>query len=690
MLAVLLVACACVQALNLARSARARKRSALAMGRAETGRMAGTIDGLLRTLEPEVRSLAADVSAGRVADRDLPARIERGLARTPAAFRMGIDFKPYAKDPHKLLYSIDVVRENGAMHTYREVDSVNYTVQNWFLADLSSEGWHEPHLSRTTHQVVAGFSMFIRKPGDRNGPPIGVLRMDLSLGAIRQIMSTASLGRTGYSCLLSPGGTFLAHPRHDWVAEERNLFQVAQDTGDEALWRCAELALRRARGEVATVSYTGGHSIQLFSEPIPSAGWTLQSAVFAEDAALGPGTLRQGLMGIAVTLMGAAICLGLASLAPAAGVLGALGHLHGLVSTLLAAGICLLWGLALTYPDPATDSAVPILSQEQLENYLATRNPNEGAVPGRRMIRVPTGVFLKTLRMDNPNDVVVTGLVWQHYPPDFPKELNRGFLCANAESQESTIAFQRKDAGGELVEYNFRATLRQDFDRAVKYPFDQALLAMPLLPCDFESAVSLVPDLDAYHVLNPAALPGVDKGLVLPGWYQERSYFGFQEWDPATTFGRAAQDSAERPPVLSYQLTLSRQFLNPFISAMLPVIVVGCLMYTLLLVGTKDHEKARTTGFKAIDILAAAATLLFPLIYAQISLRSRIASSSLLYLEYFYFVMYAVILMVAANALAFALGKHGLVDLQDNALAKLAYWPLVLGTFFLTSLVFLY
>ena len=511
--------------------------------------------------------------------------------------------------------------------------------------------------------------------------------MDLSSEAIRQILATASLGGTGYSCLLSPKGTFLAHPRQDWVLEQRNLFQAAQETGDEALWRCGELALRVGRGEVETVSNPGGQPVMLFSEPIPSARWTLESAVFLEEARLGPAVLRRALMGITCTVLALAACLGLAAMGAAAGSLEALWRWTGLVSLLLAAGVSLLWGLTLAYPDPPRDPAAPILTKEHLARYLAARTPGGGAAPGARAFRIPTGLYLKTLRPDSDNDMVATGIVWQHYPADYPQDLDRGFIFANAESQDVSEAFRRKEAQGELVEYQFKATLRQDFEGAVNYPFDQTLIRLPLWPRAFDAQVSLVPDLEAYHVLHPAALPGVEKDLVLPGWNKEKSYFAFLEPAYDTSFGVT---NPGRPPELSFQLSLSRRFLDPFISAMLPVLVVSCLLDALLMAGTKDEVKVKATGFQAIAILPVAATLLFPVIYAQINLRSRISSSQLLYLEYFYFVMYAAILLVATNALAFAMGRNGLLNLQDNAVAKLVYWPVVLGTFFLITLIFLY
>jgi len=539
---------------------------------------------------------------------------------------------------------------------------------------------------------VAGYSRFIRRPDAPRGEPIGIVVMDLSLATIRGILATASLGRTGYCCLLSPRGTFLAHPRNDWVLEERTVFQEAQAAHDGDLWRCGDLALRGQRGELETRSYTGAQPILLFSEPIPSARWTLEAAVFRDETALDPGAIRRGLINAICCLLLMGACVGTALLAAAPGMLDTLWRWQGPVALLMAGAIGGVWGVTLAFPDPCADPAVPIVTREGLQHYLAARDPSEGLPAGHGQIRLPAGVFLKTLRLtsDNPPNVVATGMVWLHYPPDFPPDLNRGFVLPDAESATIQEVFHRQDARGEVLEYHFQAILRQNFDRTVKYPFDQALIRLSLWPRDFDGRVSLVPDMDAYHVLNPGSLPGVDKDLLLPGWNKERAYFGYREPDENTNFGAPERPSAERTPELSYQLVLTRRFLDPFVSALLPVIVVSCLLFALLFAGSKDPSKRLATGFKPMDILLSSATLLFPVIYAEINLRGRISSSSLLYLEYFYLVMYAVILLVAANTLSFALGRNALVRLGDNALVKLLYWPVVLGAFLIISLVFLY
>jgi hypothetical protein len=678
-----------LQATALVHRERSLRAQALEQGAQEARRLAEAVEASLGALEPEVRSLAADLSSGRVPDPDLPGRLDLALARVPAAFSVGVAYAPDPRTPGAVPAAPWAERGDGGPRHYLLGDHLAYPAQNWFQEALTAEGWHEPRVSQPSGQLTVGYSRFVRRPGDPAGAPVGIVHMDIPLARLRQILA-ATRGRAGYALLVTGRGTFLAHPRQDWVTDQRTLFQVAREAGDPDLWRCGELAARSERGVVETVSYLGDQPIWLLSEPVRSTPWTLEAAVFRSDGALGPVAKRRAIIDLSTTVMAIGACLGLALMGAVPGALQALWRWQALVSSLLALEVGLLWGLTLAYPDPQGGLAAPIRGREQVEAFLATHGPGGEAGAGRGRRLVPTGIFLQTLRFEGASDVVATGLAWQRFPADFPAELQRGFRFPNAEVQETRENFRRKDGRGELVEYRFSARLRQDFSRTAHYPFDQAVIRLPLWPIDFDAQVALVPDLDAYHVLDPASLPGLEKGLVLPGWNLETSSFGFRQPAYATSFGLPGETAADLPPELCFQLILSRKFLDPFISALLPVLVVCCLLFILLLVVTKEEDKVQATGFKAINFLPGTASLLFPVLYAQISLRSRLASSSLLYLEYFYFVAYAAILMVAANVLAFSLGKSGLVHQQDNAVAKLLYWPLVLGAFFVISLLFLY
>jgi hypothetical protein len=145
-----------------------------------------------------------------------------------------------------------------------------------------------------------------------------------------------------------------------------------------------------------------------------------------------------------------------------------------------------------------------------------------------------------------------------------------------------------------------------------------------------------------------------------------------------------------KPYELDFTVIARRQFLDPFISSVLPIIVVACLLFGLVVVASKETSKVAATGFKATDVVRASVALLFPVLLAQVNLRSKIGSSTIIYIEYFYFVLYTAILGVAANALLFTLAGRGLSQFRDNLIPKLIFWPYLLGACFAVTLLFLY
>jgi len=58
------------------------------------------------------------------------------------------------------------------------------------------------------------------------------------------------------------------------------------------------------------------------------------------------------------------------------------------------------------------------------------------------------------------------------------------------------------------------------------------------------------------------------------------------------------------------------------------------------------------TGFKAASVLSGSAALLFPVLVAQVNLRSKMVPAPSSYIEYVYFVLYTAILGVLRRTLS--------------------------------------
>jgi hypothetical protein len=79
---------------------------------------------------------------------------------------------------------------------------------------------------------------------------------------------------------------------------------------------------------------------------------------------------------------------------------------------------------------------------------------------------------------------------------------------------------------------------------------------------------------------------------------------------------------------------------------MLPLLVVTILLFAILFLGTREERDKGRLGF-ALDVIAACAGFFLVAILLHIALRRDLAARDIFYLEYFYFVTYAMILYVA-------------------------------------------
>ncbi len=132
-----------------------------------------------------------------------------------------------------------------------------------------------------------------------------------------------------------------------------------------------------------------------------------------------------------------------------------------------------------------------------------------------------------------------------------------------------------------------------------------------------------------------------------------------------------------KTPELYYNVEVKRNLMGPLVADVSPILVVAILLFVVLMITTKSEQK-KLFGFSSSGVLGYCASLLFTLIIARASLRSKLPAEGIIYLEYFYFVMYVAILAVSVNSILFAsLSKIPVVDYKDNLIIKLLYLPLI-------------
>ncbi len=106
--------------------------------------------------------------------------------------------------------------------------------------------------------------------------------------------------------------------------------------------------------------------------------------------------------------------------------------------------------------------------------------------------------------------------------------------------------------------------------------------------------------------------------------------------------------------------------------------------------GNRYSYRVSRFGFNTNGVIATCAALFFVVLLAHVQVREQFAGSGLVYIEYFYLIMYIVILGTALNAYYFSLEDSRttkLITYKDNFIAKVVFWPIVLWMMAIVTLI---
>ena len=355
-------------------------------------------------------------------------------------------------------------------------------------------------------------------------------------------------------------------------------------------------------------------------------------------------------------------------------------------SILCALAVLAIW-IVITFAPFPQGSGTPLLSQRDVDRYVVAQ-PAEPS--GQPRIIIPTGVFIESIEFTSAFDPVVSGVIWQRYGPAVPADIARGFTLPDGSDIQSAEAYHLTEGDTQVIGWTFRATLRQQFIYN-QYPFDRHYIWVRVNPADLTHNVELTPDFASYTTMRPETLPGVQPTLILENWDLRETFFSYHTHDYNTNLGIADSSRQTGYPELYFNIGMSRQIVSAFISYIVPPLVALVMLFGVLLLTTRRQDRREPAGWNSTNVLAYTAALFFVVIVSHVNLRQQVSANGILYLGWFYFVTYLAILLVSINAVVFILAsQQRLIQLEDNIISKLLYWPvLTFALLIITFIVFI-
>jgi hypothetical protein len=300
------------------------------------------------------------------------------------------------------------------------------------------------------------------------------------------------------------------------------------------------------------------------------------------------------------------------------------------------------------------------------------------------------GILVESLKFSDTNVLSITGYIWQTYSAGTHKGLAREVLIPETESFQTQKTFHIRKDDSEFIRWRFKAKLYTGLQFS-RYPLVLEKIGIPLRHNSMDENMVLVPDLEAYRIRNPASLPGLKKNLGVSGWTLKRSFFEFRRESFGTNFGFKRPDTTGHYHNLYFNIVISKNFLDSFISNLTPLILVALLLFAILFISKSDLKMARELDTPTGKVLGFCAGLFFVVVFSHIGIRQKISAEEVFYLEYSYFIMYLALLWVSTNSLLLSLAKNlKIIQYKDSLICKLMYWPLLLGLLTVITIITFY
>lgn len=361
-----------------------------------------------------------------------------------------------------------------------------------------------------------------------------------------------------------------------------------------------------------------------------------------------------------------------------------------IVSLLFVVGIGFTWRAALRFDSDENVAGRIVTDSAGLQSFQQTITDRSHERLTEPPVFVPTGVLIESLRFDGGTDIDVRGYVWQRYNPEIHSQVVRGISLAGVAEQRMGEPQVESLGQKEIVRWPFEVAQRVRFENS-KYPLMRERFALRVVPRDIASNVLLVPDLEAYPILSPKTLPGLDENVFLPGWAITRTFFELRERAPVTNFGVGNSSTSETLPSLYFNIEIRKEFSDTFVSNLVPLIIVGLVIFLVLLISEREEERILLMRAGPGFNLSIAGTLLFVAVFSHIGARQKIAAQKIIYLEYFYIVMYFALLWVAVNSILYERWpESSFIQYEQNLLPKILFWPMTLGALWLVTLFTFY
>lgn len=611
-------------------------------------------------------TLITSLSLGEITEDELLSQLDRTLRFEHEISSIGVLFTPYSFDESLRLYSPYVINRGNVTETHSFDSVYDYTSGSvpWYGESIELENnWTAPFYDEIVQDDLVYFTKTFRLTTNSGKDAKALLFIGVSTKNIRQRLESMELDYLGQTYIVTEEGRDIIKPldvRNDITASLGKLSEKEVEF-------------------VKTRDLKTEETVYQFISPLSSNDWVIVFEIIENDILVDYSEYRKKVINVVVSLLILITALLLYFFNP----LTKNGK-PARIFWVLSIPLCLIYilgsiyicKLGLDYQDKSVKERNAILNKSLLEDYKLDYIKHSLASHNQSPVFVPTGIFLESIDFTGSNSVDIKGIIWQKYYKGIHDGIERTMNLVNANSLTLNKFFEREFNDHTLIEWEFKLNMNPEFNYS-KYPFSSDNLWLELGSYEFDKNIVLVPDLSAYELGSSKYLPGLNQKITSRGWEISNSYFSYEYTQYNTNFGIDGFIGQRGYPELFFNVIMRPNIINVFISNFLPIGIAIFLIYGIFKTATGHY------------VIRPYATIFLALIFLQISLRSRLGASEIIYIEYYYFLTYFIMAGVSLNAVLVQNSNWWVVHYKNNLISKLFFWPLTgLAILILNALVF--
>jgi hypothetical protein len=681
LLSIIFIGLAIYVGFNLVRDNSYKSSEAKKLVVRKSSQVAEEIEKKLDKFSLLAKSLKNEISDSGHSFSSLKEMLYKKLYMDEDIYEIGLAFKPFVLDSNIRLKGVAFTSKGGRILERDLAAILDYTrpEYTWYQnAIKNGDGWLAPVWDANEQNVFITYAIAVDNQHairDKSSPH-GVLYLTISASRLRGLLQPLELGEHGYSYVYSKAGRFVIHPKKDYLSNPKIIFKRSEK---EIPIQEARMLLKAAEEKLTEIDIIDPSTDQknwIYFKSLNTMQWQLATVLVYEDI-LPPSKLkRKQLNFLALFLF-----LGLISL-----IIPLVKLLDGSIKSLwlyvlgfsCLALVFMVFIFCVYYfkPDYSNQSHQKITNSATFKKFVVNHDSALLEYGGNLPLYIPTGIYIQSMSFINANDVRLTGYIWQQYTKGLHDSISRGFILPESESVEIEKSYTKQlDDNRELLGWKFRVVLHQKFDYS-RFPFGMENVWVQLWHKDFYKNVILAPDLDSYMLTNPGIKPGLRAGLELPGWEIDKTFFSYWTHSYKTNFGLDDYSGLLVFPELYFNTLIRKAFIGPFITYIFPISMIFVMLFTILLLTSREEKKAGILGFNTLGVIGACGGFFLVVIFSHIDLREGLSAKGFIFLEYFYFLTYGAILYVATNAILVTQTQIDFIHTKNNLYMKLAFWPL--------------